>query len=166
MTTIIKEKIQSFRIKDISNDEVIKNIKPSSGAINIKTDLDKTKQNTNFAKSSEQKLYNFKDKVTDIKEVMTSEQKKKEEKNERKQKLEKETEEEKNEKRKLGKTKNNRYSLSSRVLRSTEYALDQLLIDDEDDLGIDTIIKTKMIPMAELRLTVSKKISNLSMFDR
>ena len=30
----------------------------------------------------------------------------------------------------------------------------------------DTIIKTKMIPMAELRLTVSKKISNLSMFDR
>jgi len=164
VTTIIKEKIQSFRIKDISNDEVIKNIKPSSEAINIKTDLDKTKQNTNFAKSSEQKLYNFKDKVTDIKEVMTSEQKKKEEKNERKQKLEKETEEEKNEKRKLGKTKNNRYSLSSRVLRSTEYALDQLLIDDEDDLGIDTIIKTKRgikktSALTKKNIEVSKRLS-------
>jgi hypothetical protein len=30
----------------------------------------------------------------------------------------------------------------------------------------DTIIKTKMIPKAELRLTASKKISNLSIFDR
>ena len=34
--------------------------------------------------------------------------------------------------------------MPSRILRGSEYTLDQVLSGDEEDLGIDTIIKTKI----------------------
>lgn len=125
MPTMIKEKSQVFKIKDISSDGVISKIKDSSEMVNIKTDVEKYRQNKEFIKINENK------------------------ENENKSES-KYNSTEKNKKRRI---KNNRYSLSKRVLKGSEYTLDQLLSGDEEDLGIDTIIRTKAGIKGSARLT-------------
>ena len=140
MSTVLNEKKQIFKIKDISNDGVINQVRDSTELTNIKTKQEKHNQNKEFIKTK------------DIKEFLTNKQMilPKELENKRSNIIDNKSDDNKNEPKnesreetKKEKNTNNRYSLSSRVLRASEYTIDQLLNEDEEDLGIDTIIKTK-----------------------
>lgn len=196
MSTIIKQKENVFRIKDISNNGVIKGQKEYIKSVNIKTDNDKYKQNKVFAKSSELKVNDYKNKVIDTKRVLTTETNKINNKykdveykktetqtqtnnkiiktetqiNNNKNKIEDNLDKSKNkfsnnkeDKENKRKNKNNRYSLSKKVLKGAEYTVDNILIDNEEDLGINTIIKTKVgikgtLLLNEKRFQINKKI--------
>lgn len=137
MSVVKRENREVFKVKDISNDGVINKVNDSSESIKIKTTQEKYKQNQSFIKTNEIKEDVHKEKVLEPKHSITPNSTNREvlSKNEPKYNQVEEVK-----KRKL---KNNRHSISSKVLRGSEYALDQLLNGDDDDLGIDTILKTK-----------------------
>ena len=153
----VKEKKKIFQVKDISNDGVIKNVKESAKPIEIKTEKEKYAQNKNFIKTNEIKENSYKEKIIDEKQTITKSIANPvyDNKNEIKTTVAEEN--------KKSKSKNNRRSLSSRVLKGSEYTIDQLLSGDDEDLGIDTIIKTKAGAKATASLTkknidVSKRV--------
>ena len=153
----VKEKKKVFQVKDISNDGVIKKVKDSAKPIEIKTEREKYAQNKNFIKTNEIKENLYKEKIIDEKQTITKNIAKPvyDNKNELKTNVAEEN--------KKSKSKNNRRSLSSRVLRGSEYTLDQLLSGDDEDLGIDTIIKAKAGAKASASITkknyeVSKRV--------
>ena len=153
----IKEKKNVFKVKDISNDGVIKKVKDFSKPIEIKTETEKYAQNKNIIKTSDIKEKSYKEQVIDEKKEVVKN-------------IETPIYDNKNdirhnhkEENKKNKSLNNRYSLSKRVLRNTEYTLDQILNGDNEDLGIDTIIKSKAGVKATATLTkknidVSKRV--------
>lgn len=195
MSTIIKKREQAFRVKDISNDGVIKGHTDYVKSINIKTENDKHIQNRVFAKSNDLKVNDYKNKVIDTKKILTAESKENNikyinkyketenkdienknefismqsekvnssnKKDENINELKNRTTDSREERENKEKSKNNRYSLSKRVLRGAEYTIDNILIDD-DDLGVDTIVKTKTgikgsMLLKEKGFNINKKI--------
>lgn len=130
----LKEKKQVFQIKDISNDGVINKVNDSSENVNIKTDIEKYRQNKKFIKTNEIKENTYKEQIVEARQTLI--------RNIFNAKYE-------NTDNKKKTTKN----LPSKVLRGSEYTLDQLLSEDEEDLGIDTIIRTKAGIKGSVRLT-------------
>ena len=168
----VKEKKKIFQVKDISNDGVIKNVKELSKPIEIKTEREKEAQNKKFIKTNEIKEVSYKGKIIDDKprinnnnliDYKNSSNVESSNKNEYKQTISKKVKEKEKRKNKNSKTKKDVRNMPSRILRGSEYTLDQVLSGDEEDLGIDTIIKTKIGAKASARLTkknidVSKRV--------
>lgn len=198
---LVKEKKQVFKVKDISNDGVIKKVKDFAEPIKIKTEKEKYAQNKKFIRTNEIKENSYKEKIVDVKKTVAKNlvtplynneerfvegnrtisrnfvnplYENKESVVEEKRTITKNRVNPLNDNKedlkyniseddKKGKKKNNRRSLSSRVLKGSEYTIDQLLSVDDEDLGVDTIIKTKAGAKASARLTkknyeVSKRI--------
>ena len=156
----VKEKKQVFQVKDISNDGVIKKVKENAEAIKIKTETEKHIQNKNFVKTNDIKENSYKEKVIGEKQISTSNSNNN---NNNLSTVKNEPKYNNVEENKQTKVKNNRHSLSSRVLRGSEYVLDQVLSGDDEDLGIDTIIKAKRgikasASLSKKNLEVSKRV--------
>ena len=167
----VKERKQVFKVRDISNDGVIKKVKDFNEPIKIKTEKEKHAQNKNFIKTNEIKEISYKEKVVDTKKTVArnfvnhsydNKERLVEEKGttiktknlatplyDNKDEPKYNTSED----NKKSKKKNNRRSLSSRVLKGSEYTLDQILSVDDEDLGIDTIIKAKAGAKDSARIT-------------
>ena len=63
MSTALKEKKQIFKIKDISNDGIINQVKESTKMANIKTEQEKHHQNKDFIKTKDVKENNYKERI-------------------------------------------------------------------------------------------------------
>jgi len=146
-----------YQIKDISNSGTIKSTKDSE-SIKIKTTENKYTQYQDFAKTNEEKKDTYKQTI--LEENADKKQKNVTEKTENATKNFT-----KNQKERGLKTdkKSSNISLSRNVLKGSEYILDELLDNDDDDLGVDTIVKTKIGIKKSAKLTqknyeVSKKV--------
>ena len=136
MKALIVNKKNNIKYKEISSDYGIKSNNDDK-QLKILTKEDKLSENSLFVKDNSDKIINHKNKVINQKESLIKD-------NNEKDKKDNYTEKNINKEHTniTKKSLNHRYNISKRAIQGAEYVFDDV-IENNDDLGIETIRKSK-----------------------